>query len=170
MNRTDFPILGHNKNKIPLIYLDNAATSHKPQVVIDSLSNFYSYYNANIHRGVHSFGEQATQMYEDARLTVANFIGADDPSEVIFTRGTTESINNIAYTWGLTHIGSGDIIVVSELEHHAHLLPWQWLAQKTGAQIIYIPVSPDGQLDMLAYDRIISLSGARIKLVAALSR
>lgn len=127
--RADFPILSQKINGYPLIACDNASTSHKPQSVIDAIVQFYTTTNANIYRGIHAFAEQATQEYEAARKKVAHFIGAL-PEEILFTRGCTSGINFVAATWGEMHIQAGDEIVMTELEHHANLLPWQRLAQK----------------------------------------
>lgn len=160
--RKDFPILKRIINNNPLIYFDNAATTQKPQSVIDALVDFYTQYNANIHRGVHTFGEQATQMYEEARSKVAQYINAE-PDEIIFTRGTTESINLIATAWGEQHITRGDEIVITELEHHSNLLPWQQLAHKKNAKLNYIPVHDDGTLNMASLPELIT---AKTKLVA----
>ena len=145
--RTDFPILTQKINGYPLVACDNASTTHKPQQVIDAVVHFYTTTNANIYRGIHLFAEQATQAYEDARKKVANFIGAF-PEEIVFTRGCTSGINFVAATWGDAHIQKGDEIVMTELEHHANLLPWQRLAQKKGALLKFIPVHSDGVLDL----------------------
>jgi cysteine desulfurase/selenocysteine lyase len=153
--REDFPILTQKINGHPLIACDNASTTHKPQQVIDAVVQFYTTTNANIYRGIHLFAEQATKSYEDARKKVANFIGAY-PEEIIFTRGCTSGINFVAATWGDDHIKSGDEIVLTELEHHANLLPWQRLAQKKGAVLKFIPIFPDGTLDLSQLDTIIN--------------
>lgn len=153
--RADFPILAQKVNGYPLVACDNASTTHKPQQVIDAVVHFYTTTNANIYRGIHLFAEQATHAYEDARKKVANFIGAF-PEEIIFTRGCTSGINFIAATWGDTHIHSGDEIVMTELEHHANLLPWQLLAQKKGATLKFIPIFPNGTLDLFQLDSIIT--------------
>lgn len=160
--RKDFPILSQKINGYPLIYFDNAATAQKPQCVIDALVSFYTTVNANVYRGIHSFAEQATELFDTARATVAQFIGAL-PEEIIFTSGTTEGINFIASTWGQQYIQEGDEIVITELEHHANLLPWQQLALKKGAVLKCIPVNCDGTLDMSTIDTIIT---HRTKLVA----
>jgi len=160
--REDFPILKEKINGYPLVYFDNAATTQRPIQVLDVLMNFYTKYNSNIHRGVHAFAEQATSLYEGARKKVAGFINADE-EEVIFTKGTTEGINFVASTWGLTHIGRGDEIVVSEMEHHANLIPWQQVALKKGAILKFIPIGPDSKLDYSNLDEIIT---KRTKLVA----
>ena len=153
--RSDFPILSQEINGYPLVACDNASTTHKPQSVIDALVQFYTKTNANIYRGVHLFAEQATLLYEQARKKVANFIGAY-PEEIIFTRGCTSGINFVVATWGEENIKAGDEIVMTELEHHANLLPWQRLAQKKGALIKYIPIFHDGSLDLSQLDSIIT--------------
>lgn len=149
--KKDFPLLKNNK----LIYFDNAATTQKPQQVIDTLSDFYAQHNAPIKRGIYRLAEEATQLYEDARATVAQFIGAQ-PDEIVFTSGATESINFIATAWGTKHIKAGDEIVITELEHHSNLLPWQQLALQKGATLKYIPVTDEGQLDLGNLDSIIT--------------
>ena len=160
--RNQFPILCTSVNGKPLIYLDNAATTQKPRIVLDAMMEFYTTYNANIYRGAHSFGEQATSAYESARATVAQFIGAD-AQEIVFTRSTTESINFVAATWAAEHLVGGDEILLTELEHHANIVPWQELCRKKGTALRYIPVLPDGTLDL---DQLPKLLSARTKLVA----
>src|SRR5262245_47949036 len=125
--RRDFPILDQEINGHPLIYLDSASSSQKPQVVIDALDRYYREYNANVHRGIYTIGEKSTAEYERARARVARFIGAPDAHEVIFTRNATEAINLVAYSWGRQNISRGDAIVLTEMEHHANLVPWQLL-------------------------------------------
>lgn len=159
--KKQFPIFQHKKDA-PFIYLDNAATTQKPQVVIDAIVDFYTKYNANIHRGVYTFGEQATQLYEDARATVAGYINAQ-PDEVIFVKNATEGINLVAHSWALQHIKKGDEIVLTEYEHHANLLPWQRVAQQTGATINFLPVHDDGTL---AYEQLADIINEKTKLVA----
>ena len=161
--RGDFPILQQMVNQYPLCYLDNASTTQKPQQVLDAVMHFYRTNNANIYRGAHTFAEQATELYEQARQKIAQFIGAQDPTEIIFTHGTTESINFVAGTWAVEHIMQGDEIILTELEHHANLLPWQRVAQQKGAQLKFIPVLPDGTLDLSILD---TLFTAKTKLVA----
>lgn len=162
--RRDFPILHQMvRDGKPLVYLDNAATSQKPTVVIDALSDYYREINANVHRGIHRLAELATEAYEASRQKVARFIGAPSERGVLFTRGTTEGINLVAYAWGGRNIQSGDEIVVSGMEHHSNLVPWQMLAQRQGATLKIIPVDERGQLDLPAYH---ALLGPRTKLVA----
>lgn len=162
--RDDFPILSQTSNGYPLIPCDNAATTHKPQEVIDAITNFYCTSNANIYRGVHTLAEQATEMYEQARTTVANFIGAD-PAEIIFTHGTTSGINMIAATWVEEHLNTGDEIIVTELEHHANLLPWQRLAHKKGLILKFIPVTAEGLLDLSALNFLITKKTKLVSLI-----
>jgi cysteine desulfurase/selenocysteine lyase len=164
--RADFPILSEHVNGHPLVYLDNAATSQKPEVVLRALDDYYRHYNANVHRGIYQISERATAAYEEARHKVARFLGAGDDREIVFTRGTTEGINLVAATWGRANVGAGDVIVVTELEHHSNLVPWQLLAQERGATIAAIPVTDAGYLDLDAYDALLCQYGARVKLVA----
>jgi cysteine desulfurase/selenocysteine lyase len=160
--RADFPILARQVHGKPLVYLDNAATSQKPRQVIETLVDYYQGYNANIHRGVHALAEEATERYEGARRKVARFIGADDPACVVFTRNTTESINLVAYTWGRQQVGPGDEIVLSEMEHHSNIVPWQLLAAEKGARLRYAEIRPDGTLDL---EQVAGLIGPRTRLV-----
>lgn len=160
--RKDFPILSKKVDGHQLVYLDNAATSQKPQSVIDAITNFYTEHNSNIHRAIYTLGEETTTLYEQARAKVAQFINAD-PSEIIFTKGTTESINLVASTWAQQHIAKGDEILISQMEHHSNMIPWQQCAQKKGAVLKYIPVTPDGKLD---YTALPSLLSKKTKLVA----
>ncbi|HEV2601327.1 MAG TPA: SufS family cysteine desulfurase [Candidatus Babeliales bacterium] len=162
--RSDFPILCKLVEQKPLIYFDNAATTQKPQAVIDAIVDFYSTYNANVGRSTHTLGERATMMYEAARSTVAHFINAATPAGIVFTSGTTESINLVADAWGRAHIKAGDEIVISELEHHANLLTWQRLASQVGAKLRYIPVSTTTYtLDLTGLSHLIT---EKTKLVA----
>ena len=161
--RQDFPILERKVNGKPLVYLDSAATSQKPLAVIDALDRYYRTYNANVHRGVYSISEEATEAYEGARDKVQAFIGAAQRESVIFVRNTTEAINLAAYSWGRHNIDQGDEIVLTELEHHSNLVPWQILAAEKGAVLRHIPVREDGTLDM---DQARQLIGERTKLVA----
>jgi cysteine desulfurase/selenocysteine lyase len=149
--RADFPILQRRVNGHPLVYLDNAATSQKPRQVIDALVRYYEFTNANVHRGLHTLAEEATEAYESARAKVARFIGAE-PESVVFTRNATEAINLVAYAWGLANLKSGDRIVLTEMEHHSNIVPWQLIARLTGAQLHYVPFTPEGELDMEALD------------------
>lgn len=154
--RSDFPILSREvRPGVPLIYLDSTATSQKPMQVIAAMDDYYSHYNANIHRGIHTLAEEATAAYESARERIASFIGAKDPAEVIYTRNTTESINLVVNSWGRKNIVEGDLIVLTEMEHHSNLVPWLMLAEWTGARIEYISVSEDGLLEMESYHRLL---------------
>ena len=155
--RADFPILNEQVNGHPLIYFDNAATSQKPRIVLDALRNFYEHNNANVHRGIHELSNRATEAYEAARERTARFIKARDRSEIIFTRGTTEGINLVASTWALDHLKPGDTILLTELEHHSNLVPWQMVAKRTGAKLAYIPVTGDeGTLDLSQLDTMLA--------------
>ena len=154
--RADFPILDVKVHGKPLVYLDNAATSQKPQVVIDSLTHYYTSENSNIHRGVHALSELATQDHERARIKVQQFIHAADPSEIVFVRGTTEGINLVAQTYGRTHVGAGDEIIISALEHHSNIVPWQILCQQQGARLRVIPVNDDGELLLDEFEKLLS--------------
>jgi cysteine desulfurase / selenocysteine lyase len=154
--RKDFPILERTVHGKPLVYLDSAATSQKPRAVIDAVREFYERHNANIHRGVYQLAEEATAMYEDARAAMARFIGADDPSTVVFNRGTTESINLVAHGWGRRFLREGDEILLTVLEHHSNIVPWQLAAQATGAVLRYIPLADDGTLDLTDLDGLLT--------------
>ena len=145
--RADFPILDQKVHGKPLIYFDNAATSQKPRAVIDALVHYYEHDNANVHRGLHELSSRATDAFEGARAKVARYIGAASSDEVIFTRGTTEAINVVASAWGGANLNAGDIILLTEIEHHSNLVPWQLLAQRTGAQLRFVPMAEDGSLN-----------------------
>ncbi len=161
--RQFFPILNREVNNKLLVYLDNAATSQKPQSVIDALINYYANYNANIHRGIHTLAEEATAAYEATRVAAQEFIGAAFSEEIIFTRGTTEGINLVAYTWGRQNIYAGDEIIISGMEHHSNIVPWQMLCEEKKAILKIIPVTDDGELDMDAYRKLLS---SKTKLVS----
>lgn len=161
--RSDFPILETKVHGKPLVYLDNAATSQKPQAVIDALTSYYTRENANIHRGVHALSELATEHYEQARAKIQHFIHAADASEVIFVRGTTEGINLVAQTYGRTHIGADDEVIISALEHHSNIVPWQILCEQQGAKLRVIPVNDAGELDLDEFEKLL---GPKTKLVA----
>jgi len=161
--RRDFPILERTVHGKPLIYLDNAATSQKPTQVINALVEYYRRYNANIHRGIHILSEDATAAYEETRAKVASFIGAPLPSAIVFTRNTTEAINLVAHGWGRRHVATGDEILLTEMEHHSNLVPWQLLAQERGARLRFIPVDDDGYLDL---ESLPTLLTPRTKIVA----
>jgi cysteine desulfurase/selenocysteine lyase len=144
--RADFPILQRRVHGMPLIYLDNAATSQKPQAVIDALTRYYEQTNANVHRGVHTLSEEATAQYEGARARVASFIGSCCPKEIIWTRNATEAINLVAYSWGRANLKRGDRVLLTEMEHHSNLVPWQILSAELGFEIDYVRVADDGTL------------------------
>lgn len=161
--RRDFPILQRHVKGYPLVYLDNAATTQKPQVVIQALTQYYAHFNANIHRGIHSLAEEATAAFEATRDAVKEFLGAATREEIIFTRGTTESINLVAYTWAMQNLKPGDELLISGMEHHSNIVPWQIACERTGAQLKVIPVTDSGELDM---DSFAALLSEKTKLVA----
>ena len=161
--RRDFPIFQKWSGRNPLVYLDNAATSHKPRAVISAVADFYERFNSNVHRSVHTLAEQATELYESARERVARFIGGSDPSEVIFVRNTTEGLNLVAESFARPRLRAGDEIVVAVLNHHSNLVPWQQVASHTGAELRAIPLTPQLELDMQAAA---SLIGPRTRIVA----
>jgi cysteine desulfurase / selenocysteine lyase len=146
--RRDFPILERTINGHPLVYLDSAATSQKPRQVIDAVSDFYANHNANAHRGIYTLGEESTEAFEGARAKLAAFFGAPDPRTIVFTRGTTESLNLVAQGWGRTFLKEGDEVLLTDMEHHSNIVPWQLTAQVTGAVLRYLPLTDDGQLDL----------------------
>ena len=161
--RRDFPILRQEINGHPLTYLDSASTSQKPQVVIDAIDAYYREYNANVHRGIYTIGERATAAYERSRATVGRFINAPDSHEIVFTRNATEAINLVAYSWGRRNIGRGDAIVLTEMEHHANLVPWQLLVQEVDGDLEFIPITDDGRLRLDVFEVLLRL---KPKLVA----
>jgi cysteine desulfurase/selenocysteine lyase len=161
--KADFPLLNEKINGKRLVYLDNAATSQKPRSVINAVTNYYRRQNANIHRGLHTLAEQATEAYETTRRHTAAFVGDVDTREIIFTNGTTEAINLVSYTWGEDNIGEGDEIVITEMEHHANMVPWYMLAKRKNAVLKRIPITVCGHLDLSELDRIIT---DKTKLVA----
>ena len=162
--RRDFPILNREVHPgVKLVYLDSTATAQKPSVVINAMDRYYRMTNANIHRGVHTLAEEATTAYEAARVQIAKFIGAKSPHEVIYTRNTTESINLVAYTWARANLSAGDVIILTEMEHHSNLVPWQMLASERGVRLEFIPVTREGALDLDEYRHLLELNP---KLVA----
>lgn len=161
--RADFPILHQQVNGQPLVYLDNAATTQKPNAVIDAISDYYRTDNSNVHRGAHALADRATVKFEAAREKVAQFLNAPAAKQIIWTRGTTESINLVAASWGKTNLQPGDRILVSAMEHHANIVPWQLIAQTTGANVEPIPVDAQGAINMSAFE---SMLDARVKMVA----
>lgn len=163
--RHDFPILSRTvRDGRPLVYLDNAATTQKPNQVVDTITDYYRHHNANAHRAVYTLAEESTELYESARDKVAGFINARDRSEIVFVRGTTEAINMVAYAWGRANVGKGDVVVTTEYEHHSNIVPWQLLTQEKGASLRYIPMDDEGCLMLDALDDI--LAEGRTKLVA----
>jgi len=160
--RADFPILSRQVHGLPLVYLDNAATTQKPQAVIDTLTRYYTEENANIHRGVHQLSQIATDAHDAARRTVQRFLNAADPAEIIFTRGATESINLVAQTYGRAHVGAGDEIVITALEHRSNIVPWQILCEEKGARLRIAPINDAGELLLDEFD---ALLNAKTKLV-----
>ncbi|HAS6986173.1 TPA: cysteine desulfurase CsdA [Vibrio parahaemolyticus] len=161
--REQFPALNQDVNQSPLVYLDSAATTQKPHCVIDVISHYYSAQNANVHRGSHSLTANATSQFEAAREAVATFIGANSSTEIIWTRGATEALNLIAQTYARSTLQPGDEILISEMEHHANIVPWQIVAEQTGAKIVKVPMTPECQFDLQAFEQLIS---ERCKIVA----
>src|SRR5919106_1657793 len=162
--RKDFPILQRETSTgVPLVYLDSTATSQKPLAVIDAMDKYYRRSNANIHRGVHTLAEEATAMYEQARVKIARFINAPSAHQIIYTRNTTESINLVAYSWARANLKAGDLVILTEMEHHSNLVPWQILQAERGIELDFIPVTEDGLLDLDLYQ---TLLARRPKLVS----
>jgi cysteine desulfurase/selenocysteine lyase len=161
--RADFPILNETVNDHPLVYLDNAATTQKPEIVLQAMDDYYRHYNANIHRGNHALAARATQAHEEARAKVARFLNAEDPKQVIFTRGTTESINLVAYSFGDAFVREGDEVITTQLEHHSNYVPWELLCQRKGAKFQVIPFDENSELDLEVFK---SLLNERTRIVA----
>jgi cysteine desulfurase / selenocysteine lyase len=161
--RKDFPILSREVNGVPLVYLDNAASSQMPQSVIDSIVHYHSHYHSNVHRGVHTLSQEATDAYENVRFKIQKFLGAKDHREIIYTYGTTDSINLVTQSYGRTFLKKGDEIMISNMEHHANIVPWDMLAREIGAKIVVIPITDAGEIDMEAYR---SLFTDKTKVVA----
>jgi cysteine desulfurase/selenocysteine lyase len=161
--RRDFPILSRRVHDKPLVYLDNAATSQKPCQVIQALVHYYEHSNANIHRGLHTLAEEATEAYEGSRAKAAKFIGAAGADEILFTRNTTESLNLVAYTWVAENVREGDEIVITTMEHHSNIVPWQWAVERQGAVLKYVEFGPDGTIDLTDVERLVT---SRTKLVS----
>ena len=153
--RNDFPILSRSVHGKPLVYLDSTASSQKPRAVIDTMNVYYETYNANVHRGVYEISEEATAAMEKARVKVARFVNARQGKQIIFTRNTSEGINLVAYSWGNANIKAGDLIILTEMEHHSNLVPWQLLAQRTGARLEFVPVTDDGLLRLDIYEQLL---------------
>ena len=146
--RTLFPVLDQQINGAPLVYLDNAATSQNPLEVTAAMEAYYNGYNANIHRGVHALSQKATEAYENARKRLAHFLGVADAAELIFTSGTTEAINTVAHTWGRVNLSAGDVVLVTRMDHHSNIVPWQLVAEEKGAKVLPVAILDDGRLDM----------------------
>ena len=161
--RADFPMLDQQINGHPLVYLDSGASTQKPNQVIDAISDFYLKDYSNVHRGIHTLSQRATDRFENARLTIRDFLGAASEKEIIFTRGTTEAINLVAHSWGRTNVSAGDEILISEMEHHSNIVPWQILTEATGARLVVVPVDDAGELDMTAFHERLS---TKTRLVA----
>ena len=161
--RKDFPLLSRTVNNKPLIYFDNGATAQKPQAVIDAINHYYSFQNANIHRGVHSLSQEITIAYEEARATIQKYLNAEHAHEIIFTKGTTDAINLLAYSFGKKFIKEGDEILISSMEHHSNILPWQQLCEDKNAQLKVIPINKDGEIEIEAFKKLIN---SKTKLVA----
>jgi cysteine desulfurase/selenocysteine lyase len=165
--RRQFPLLSGGAGDRPLVYLDSAATSQKPRVVLDAMQHYYETTNANVHRGVYEIAERATAMMEDARARTASFIGARSTQEVVFTKNASEALNLVAYSWGRANLGPGDAVVLTHMEHHSNIVPWQILAAERGFEIRWIPLTPHGQLDLTDLDRL--LDGAKAVGLTAMS-
>ncbi len=155
--RADFPVLKRQvRPGVPLVYLDSAATSQKPRLVIEAMTRFYEHYNANIHRGIHTLAGEATEAYEGARARIARFIGAGSEREIVFTRNATEALNLVAYSWGRSNLQPGDLVLLTEMEHHSNLVPWQMLARERDLRLEFVPVTDEGRLDLEAYARLLT--------------
>jgi cysteine desulfurase/selenocysteine lyase len=166
--RKDFPVLERQVHGRPLVYLDSAATSQKPRAVIDAMSTYYADANANVHRGVHYLAEESTEAFEGARAKVARFVGAD-PRGVVFTKNATEGANIVAYSWARQRLGEGDIVLSTQMEHHANIVPWQLVQPEAGFELRYVPVSAEGELDMAAFDEIVASGRVKLLAVSAMS-
>src|SRR5690242_3028148 len=165
--RGQFPILSREVNGYPLVYFDNAATTQKPQAVISALLKYYERYNANIHRGIHTLAEEATAAYEDTRKAVRKFINAKEPEEIIFTRGTTEGINLVAQTFGRANLKPGDEVIVSAMEHHSDIVPWQLICEEKGAVLKVIPITAEGEIIWEAFEKLLTSSTKIVAIVYA---
>ncbi len=166
--RKDFPVLDRQVHGRPLVYLDSAATSQTPQVVLDAVDRFYTSYCANVHRGVHALAEEATAAFEDARGRIARFVNADARG-VVFTKNATEAFNLVAYSWAQERLGPGDVLLVTQMEHHANLVPWQLVQQRAGFTIEHVPVTADGELDLDTFDEIVGRGNVKLLAVTAMS-
>ena len=166
--RKDFPVLDRQVHGRRLVYLDSAATSQTPRVVMDAMSRVYEEHNANVHRGVHALAEETTEAFETARGKVARFVGAD-PRGVVLTKNTTESFNLLAYSWARTQLGEGDILLSTEMEHHANIVPWQLVQPMAGYELRFVPMTPEGTLDLEAFDEIVATGRVKLLTVSAMS-
>jgi cysteine desulfurase/selenocysteine lyase len=163
--RADFPVLAREvRPGVPLVYLDSTATAQKPQHVITTMEDYYRLHNANVHRGIHTLAEEATALYEGARENVRRFINARSVKEIIFTRNATEAINLVAYAWGRANLNAGDLVVLTEMEHHSNLVPWQMLAAEKGLRLEFIPVTDEGELDLAAFEMLLAQSPKLVSL------
>ena len=162
--RQDFPILDQKVKGKPLIYLDNAATTQKPQIVIDAISQFYSMNNANVHRGAHTLSDNATELFENARINVQGFINAKHAHEIVWTRGTTEAINTIASGLAQSFLKPGDEIIISAMEHHANIVPWQVAAKRSGAKLVVAPINEKGELNFSIYKTLLNKNTAVVAM------
>jgi cysteine desulfurase/selenocysteine lyase len=165
--KKDFPIFDQADGDPRLVYLDSAASSQKPMAVLEAMDRYYETTHANVHRGVYALAEEATRLYEEARAKVARFVGGSSPAEVVFTKNVTEAINLVAYSWGRANLGAGDVVVLTELEHHANLVPWLQLKAERGIELRYLPIDDEGRLDLTDLDA--TLDGAKLLAVSAMS-
>jgi cysteine desulfurase/selenocysteine lyase len=165
--RAQFPVLHQQVNKHQLVYMDNAATTQKPQVVLDALNNYYTGYNSNIHRGVHTLAERATTAFEATRKTAQRFVNAAEPQEIIFTKGCTDGINLVASSFGRSHIKAGDEIIITTMEHHSNIVPWQMLCQERGATLRVVPVTETGEMQMDVFDQLLNEKTKLVSVVHA---
>ena len=165
--KDDFPLLSRSVHGKPIVYLDSAASSQKPQCVLDAMSHYYAFYNANVHRGAYEIAAQATEAMEASRRAVAGFVNAGSPAEIVFTKNVTEAINLVARSWGGANLGSGDAVLITEMEHHANIVPWHILSAERDFELRWLPVGPDGHLDLSDLDRL--LDGAKLVSVTAMS-
>ncbi|HYD35042.1 MAG TPA: SufS family cysteine desulfurase [Vitreimonas sp.] len=163
--KTDFPILSRKVNDKPLVYLDNAATSQKPRAVIQAIVDYYEHHNANVHRGVHQLGDESTRAFHDSRQEIAQFMGAE-AEELVVVRNTTEALNQICYTWGEYHVGADDVLIVTEMEHHSNIVPWQELAKRKNALVKFVTVDDQGRVELDSLQALLSEYKTRIKVVA----
>lgn len=167
--RAQFPILARQVHGKPLVYLDNAATKQKPQAVIDAIEAYYQHTNANVHRGLHTLSEEATAQYEAARETCARFVGSTDPREIVFTGGATDALNLVAHSYGSANLQPGDRVLLTEMEHHSNIVPWQLVAERSGAQVVAAPVTDAGEIDLDAYRKLLCEGRVKVAAMVAVS-